>query len=64
MKFFDDPEDLTKIRSFYVDNIIGDFGDSNFLTDPKQFKLFGDRLQKEFKTGKLTTILEKRWLKT
>lgn len=58
MKFFDDPEDLTKIRSFYVDNIVGDFGDS-FLTDPKQFKLFGDRLQKEFKTGKLTTIFGK-----
>ena len=55
IKYFDDPEDLTKIRSFYVDNIIGDFGDS-FLTDPSQFKLFGKRLQDEYKTGKLNLI--------
>jgi hypothetical protein len=55
VKYFESPEDLNKIRAFYVDNIIGDFGDA-FLTDPKQFKLFGQRLQDEYKTGKLNTI--------
>lgn len=55
VKYFDSPEDLDKIRAFYVDNIIGDFGDA-FLTDPKQFKLFGQRLQDEYKTGKLSTV--------
>lgn len=55
VKYFDAPEDLDTIRAFYVDNIIGDFGDA-FLTDPKQFKLFGQRLQDEYKTGKLTTV--------
>lgn len=55
VKYFESPEDLNKIRAFYVDNIIGDFGDA-FLTDPKQFKLFGQRLQDEYKTGKLSTV--------
>ena len=55
VKYFDAPEDLDTIRAFYVDNIIGDFGDA-FLTDPKQFKMFGQRLQDEYKTGKLTTV--------
>ncbi len=55
VKYFDAPEDLDTIKAFYVDNIIGDFGDA-FLTDPKQFKLFGQRLQDEYKTGKLTTV--------
>ena len=55
MKNFTNPDDMRVIQSYYMDNIIGDFGGS-FLTDPKQFKLFGERLQKEFKTGKLTTV--------
>ena len=55
VKYFESPEDLNKIRAFYVDNIIGDFGDA-FLTDPKQFKLFGQRLQDEYKSGKLNLV--------
>lgn len=55
VKYFRSPEDLDTIRAFYIDNIIGDFGDS-FLTDPKQFKLFGKRMQNEYKTGKLSTV--------
>lgn len=60
INYFDEarPEDLTKIKSFYIDNIIGDFGDS-FLSDPKQFKLFGKRLQDEFNTGKLSIVFGK-----
>jgi len=55
VKYFKSPEELDTIRAFYIDNIIGDFGDS-FLTDPKQFKLFGKRMQDEYKTGKLSTV--------
>lgn len=55
VKYFNSPEELDTIRAFYIDNIIGDFGDS-FLTDPKQFKLFGKRMQDEYKTGKLSTV--------
>ena len=62
IKYFQDPQDLDKIRSFYMDNIIGDFGDT-FLTEPKQFKLFGNRLQEEYKTGKLDTIFGKEMAK-
>jgi len=58
IKYFDDPEDINKIRSFYVNNIIGDFGDT-FLTDPSQFKLFGKRLQDEHKSGKLELVFGK-----
>ena len=55
IKYFESPDDLNAIRAYYVDNIIGDFGDS-FLTEPKLFKQFGQRLQNEYKTGKLTTV--------
>jgi len=55
IKYFESPDDINKIRAYYVDNIIGDFGDS-FLTDTKLFKQFGQRLQNEYKTGKLTTV--------
>ena len=62
MKYFQDPQDIDKIRAFYIDNIIGDFGDT-FLTEPKQFKLFGKRLQEEYSTGKLDTIFGKEMAK-
>tara|TARA_R110002020_G_scaffold252811_1_gene466634 strand:+ start:2001 stop:4841 length:2841 start_codon:yes stop_codon:yes gene_type:complete len=62
IKYFDQPEDLNKIRSFYIDNIVGDFGDT-FLTNPSQFKLFGKRLQDEYKTGKLDSIFGKEMAK-
>ncbi len=58
IKYFDRPDDLDKIRSYYIDNIIGDFGDT-FLSNPAQFKLFGQRLQNEHKTGKLGVIFGK-----
>lgn len=62
IKYFDQPDDLDKIRSFYIDNIVGDFGDT-FLTNPSQFKLFGKRLQDEYKTGKLDSIFGKEMAK-
>ena len=62
IKYFNDPQDIDKIRSFYIDNIIGDFGDT-FLTNPAQFKLFGQRLQKEFNTGKLEVVFGKEMAK-
>ena len=37
---------LEDVQRFYMDNIVGDFPD-NFLTDPKQFRLFADRLLKD-----------------
>ena len=62
IKYFDDPADIDKIRSFYIDNIIGDFGDT-FLSNPAQFKMFGQRLQKEFNTGKLEVVFGKEMAK-
>ena len=39
-------ESIQDLQRFYMDNIVGDFPD-NFLTDPKQFRLFADRLLKD-----------------
>lgn len=56
VKYFDnEPEAMAKIQGHYMDNIIGDFGES-FLVEPKQFKIFGERLKKEYDSGKLTQI--------
>ena len=58
VQYFKDPTDLKKVQGFYMDNIIGDFG-ATFLTDPKQFKLFGQKLQNEFDSGRLTAVFGK-----
>lgn len=56
MKYFADSNAAKeKIRSYYMETIIGDFGDT-FITDPTQLKAFGKRLEKEYKTGKLGTV--------
>ena len=43
--FADDTDAIGKIRSYYMDNLIGDF-ESNFLIDRTQFAKFGERLIK------------------
>lgn len=56
MKYFADEEQAKqKIRGYYMENLIGDFGD-NFLSDPAQLKAFGKRLEKEFQSGKLGAV--------
>jgi len=59
MKYFADQEQAKqKIRGYYMENLIGDFGD-NFLTDPAQLKAFGKRLENEYSSGKLEAIFDK-----
>ena len=56
MKYFADQDQAKqKIRGYYMENLIGDFGD-NFLTDPAQLKAFGKRLEGEFSSGKLSAL--------
>jgi hypothetical protein len=43
------------VQANYMQNIIGDFGET-FLTDPKKLNEFGLRLQKEYKSDKLSSI--------
>jgi len=50
-------ETLAKIRQTYMDNLISDFGD-NFLLEPKQFKLFANRIEEASKNKKLETIFD------
>jgi len=59
MKYYkNEPEAMEQLRSVYMENIIGDFGE-NFLTNPKQFKEFGNRLIKEHSSGKLPAVYGK-----
>ena len=56
MKHFDDDIAAQQaVGTNYMQSIIGDFGET-FLTDPKKLNEFGLRLQKEFKSDKLTSI--------
>jgi len=48
-------ETLAKIRQAYMDDLISDFGD-NFLLEPKQFKLFANRIEDASNNKKLETI--------
>jgi len=48
-------EALAKIRQTYMDDLISDFGDM-FLLEPKQFKLFANRIEDASKNKKLGTI--------
>lgn len=60
MKYFaNSDEGISKIRGYYMENVIGDFG-SNFMTEPKSFKAFGLRLEQEYKKGKLEKIFGRR----
>ena len=56
MKYFADEEQAKqKIRGYYMETVIGDFGD-NFLADPSQLKAFGKRIEKEYNSGKLGAV--------
>ena len=56
MKHFDAPQVAQEaVGANYMQSIISDFGET-FLTDPKKLNEFGLRLQKEFKSDKLTSV--------
>jgi len=56
MKNFEDSVAAKElVQANYMQNIIGDFGET-FLTDPKKLNEFGLRLQKEYKSDKLSSI--------
>jgi len=58
-KFFDNaPQEMAEIRSYYMQNLIGDF-ESSFMTDKKAFRALADRLVKAKKSGKLDAIFPK-----
>ena len=58
-KFFNDaPQEMAEIRSYYMQNLIGDF-ESSFMTDKKAFRALADRLVKAKKSGKLDAIFPK-----
>jgi len=45
-------ESIENIQKFYMDNIVGDF-QADFLTDPKQFRIFADKLITDSKPTKI-----------
>lgn len=45
-------ESIENIQKFYMDNIVGDF-QADFLTDPKQFRIFADKLITDSKPIKI-----------
>ena len=56
MKYFEgDQKSLNNIRSNFMEDVIGDFGD-NFLLEPKQFTAFSKRIDEAYSSGKLETI--------
>lgn len=56
MKYFaNDGAAQQKLRGFYMENLVGDFGES-FMTNQKLLKEFGARLQRDAKSGKLRAI--------
>ena len=58
-KFFENsPQEMAEIRSYYMQNLIGDF-ESSFMTDKKSFRALADRLVKAKKSGKLDAIFPK-----
>ena len=59
MKYFGgDETSLNNIRSNFMEDVIGDFGD-NFLLEPKQFTAFSKRIDDAYTSGKLETIYGK-----
>tara|TARA_R110000824_G_scaffold289015_1_gene477502 strand:- start:43 stop:2907 length:2865 start_codon:yes stop_codon:yes gene_type:complete len=58
-KFFENsPQEMAEIRSYYMQNLIGDF-ESSFMSDKKSFRALADRLVKAKKSGKLDAIFPK-----
>lgn len=58
-KFFKNkPAEMAEIRSYYMQNLIGDF-ESSFMTDKKAFRALADRLVKAKNSGKLDVIFPK-----
>jgi len=58
-KFFENsPQEMAEIRSYYMQNLIGDF-ESSFMTDKKSFRALADRLVKAKNSGKLDAIFPK-----
>jgi len=56
MKYFEgDETSLNNIRSNFMEDVIGDFGD-NFLLEPKQFTAFSKRINDAYTSGRLETI--------
>ena len=51
-------EALSNIKSYFMKDVIGDFGD-NFLIDPKQYSAFSGRLTDAYSSGKLKSIYGK-----
>ena len=59
-KFFNDtPQEMAEIRSYYMQNLIGDF-ESSFMTDKKAFRALADRLVKAKDSGKLDVIFSEK----
>ena len=53
--YFDDPNDLQKLRGVYMENLIGDFSEK-FLSEPGKMAEFGARLQREAQAGRLKEL--------
>ena len=59
-KFFENkPAEMAEIRSYYMQNLIGDF-ESSFMTDKKAFRALADRLVKAKDSGKLDVIFSEK----
>ena len=56
IKYFDDdPAQIENVRSYYMNNLIGDF-EETFLTDKSAFKLLAKRFESAKKTGTLDEL--------
>ena len=56
IKYFDDdPAQIENVRSYYMNNLIGDF-EETFLTDKSAFKLLAKRFENAKKTGTLDEL--------
>ena len=53
--YFDDPNDLQKLRGVYMENLVGDFSEK-FLSEPSKMAEFGARLQREAQAGRLKEL--------
>ena len=53
--YFDNPNDLEKLRGVYMENLIGDFSEK-FLSEPSKMAEFGAKLQREAQAGRLKEL--------
>jgi len=59
VKYFEGDEAASNnLKSYFMEDIIGDFGD-NFLLEPKSFTAFANRIEKANKAGKLEVLYGK-----